>query len=67
MPLPKDFVTEFLPLAGKITVLGQPLQSLSRKELMASVIFLIEEVEDKQSAINQLPTYQSQRLYSRPN
>jgi len=61
MGLPNDFIEEFLPPASGVSILGHSLSSLSKRELQATIVFLIAEVEEKKTIINRYPTYQLPR------
>ena len=58
MGLPSDFIEEFSPPIPGISIMGHSLTSLSKKELQATIVFLIAEVEEKKEVLNRVPTLQ---------
>ena len=57
----------FLPSAEGITILGKPLPSLTKRELSATVVFLLSEMEEKQRVLNEIHIVQQPGRYSRSN
>jgi hypothetical protein len=64
VPLPEDFIEQFHPLAAGVVIMGRPLTSLSKKDLAATVVFLLQQMEAKQEALNELCVYQEPRYTS---
>lgn len=61
MALPKEFIMEFHASVPEMSFMGIPVGTLTRRELQATVVFLMAEVEEKKEMISQIPVYKSHR------
>jgi hypothetical protein len=56
---------QYLPVTEGIVIMGQPVLSLSKKELAATVAYLIGEVEEKKKLFNEVSVFQRPKRYGR--
>jgi len=67
MPLPKDFMQEFTPVIKNVVILEHNLDQLTKKELQATVAFLISDLEEKRLQIANFKYIQPPSLWARDN
>ena len=59
MALPEDFIEQFYPVSQNVSLMGKPLASFTKKDLAATIAYLLQEVDAKQQVLNELCVYQT--------